>query len=826
MATTTDIIVEDIRSGRMDSNGPKRGREPVVEWIMGRVTPWRDWRDNQYKKRWDEYYRLWRGIWDPNDKLRQSERSRIITPALQQAVEVVVADIEEAIFGRGRRWIDIEDDVNDEERQDMELVVKLLLEDYEEDKIPDQMAQVFLNAALYGTGIAKLVVEKQKVLQPFEEPILGTEEVAVLVQEDIRIAVKLVNIDPYNFVIDPVAACVDDALGCAHEYMLPRHKVEALMTKGVWRKAGLSAWDDDSRSARSGELQNPTAQDQIWITEWHGLVPKNMLGIGEEKDDEFFELMKNENVTAIDQTKIGERDLVEAVVTIANESTVLKAVENPFMMRDRGIIAYQHDTVPNRFWGRGIAEKGYNAQKALDTEWRARIDALAYSNSPMLAIEASSIPRGAEQRLAFHPGRVLLTSGNPNDTIREFRLSGPDPNTYRHTSEAERMIQMGTGAMDSASPEGVSPRNQTASGMSMILAGAMKRSKRTMQNIERNFLDMWVKKSAWRYMEFNPRRYPTMDLKFRVHSTMGIMAREFEQAQMTNLLQTVPPESPAYWILLRGIYDNSSFSDKEKVVQTVDQIIEQMQQPKKPEDDPQFKLEMQKMELEARKVQVNALIEKAKIDIDVAKNEFISQIESRKVDLQEGKLAVNVKDSLTKELKAESEAVFNVARAQAARAEQLATDAAERETRQVKQFENVSNIVMETLSVLRSDNKESMQAMEQSLTGIIGQLGEEINQRVATPEAITQQLEERIGPLGQALFPQQQQGPNAPQLGGGDEVSQQLASMQAEMEQLRGAENGDIPIERDERGLVKSVGGRQVNRGADGLIAGIGGEGE
>ena len=46
------------------------------------------------------------------DKTRDSERSRIISPALQQAVESSVAEVEEATFGRGK-WFDISDDVND-----------------------------------------------------------------------------------------------------------------------------------------------------------------------------------------------------------------------------------------------------------------------------------------------------------------------------------------------------------------------------------------------------------------------------------------------------------------------------------------------------------------------------------------------------------------------------------------------------------------------------------------------------------------------------------------------------------------------------------------
>ena len=62
------------------------------------------------KRSFDEYYRLWRGQWDPADSQRASERSRIISPALQQAVESNVAELEEATFGRGK-FFDIADDL-------------------------------------------------------------------------------------------------------------------------------------------------------------------------------------------------------------------------------------------------------------------------------------------------------------------------------------------------------------------------------------------------------------------------------------------------------------------------------------------------------------------------------------------------------------------------------------------------------------------------------------------------------------------------------------------------------------------------------------------
>jgi len=81
----------------------------LTSWIMSKCEDWRDHYDTTYRDSHEEYYRLWRGIWSSEDRMRESERSRLISPALQQAVESSVAEVEEATFGRGK-WFDIRDD--------------------------------------------------------------------------------------------------------------------------------------------------------------------------------------------------------------------------------------------------------------------------------------------------------------------------------------------------------------------------------------------------------------------------------------------------------------------------------------------------------------------------------------------------------------------------------------------------------------------------------------------------------------------------------------------------------------------------------------------
>ena len=106
----------DYYEGLEDS--PMVIEESLEDWVMYNCNKWRDHYEANYSQKFDEYYRLWRGIWASEDKTRDSERSRIIAPALQQAVESSVAELEEATFGRGK-WFDISDDRNDPDSSDI-----------------------------------------------------------------------------------------------------------------------------------------------------------------------------------------------------------------------------------------------------------------------------------------------------------------------------------------------------------------------------------------------------------------------------------------------------------------------------------------------------------------------------------------------------------------------------------------------------------------------------------------------------------------------------------------------------------------------------------
>jgi len=572
----------------------------LVSFIVDHCNRWRDHRDVNYLDKWEEYERLWRGIWDGADKTRESERSRLITPALQQAVEGKQAEISEAVFGRGE-FFDITDDRQDQDKSDIPLVRQQMHEDFKFTKIKKSVDDVILLAELYGTGIGEITVEEKLVMYPSTQPIPGTSMAAIGVTEEKKFMVHLNPINPRNFLIDPNARDVDSSLGVAIEEYMPYHVIIKGMVDGTYRKVGITPSYHDMELEPVQEM-SPKQDDKIRVIRYYGLVPKEYLEELQKKDGEEIVDLFPEGSMAEDY-----QDMVEAIVIIADDQWLLKAEENPYMMKDRPVVAYQADSMPGRFWGRGTAEKGYNMQKAIDAQIRAHLDSLALTTAPMMAMDATRLPRGAKYDV--RPGKNLLVNGNPNEIMMPFKFGNTDPLNMGTAQAFQSMLLQATGTMDTASmPDKVAAGEASGAGLSMALSGLMKKNKRTLINFQEDFLIPFITKSAYRFMQFDPDRYPVKDFVFLPVSTLGMVAREYEQQQMMGLMSTLGAQSPIVPLLLQGVIQGSSISNREEIISG----LQQMSQPDPMQQQMQeiamatAQAELQKTQAEAAKAMAEA----------------------------------------------------------------------------------------------------------------------------------------------------------------------------------------------------------------------------
>ncbi len=97
--TASNSILVDTPDAGAKSEKPQAGGE-LAGWLVSRADTWTSYRDRGYAARWGEYWRMWRGMWASDDANRASERSRLIAPALSQAIEMTVAELEEGLFSK------------------------------------------------------------------------------------------------------------------------------------------------------------------------------------------------------------------------------------------------------------------------------------------------------------------------------------------------------------------------------------------------------------------------------------------------------------------------------------------------------------------------------------------------------------------------------------------------------------------------------------------------------------------------------------------------------------------------------------------------------
>lgn len=592
----------------------------LLKFIVGHTDRWRDYRDQNYADKWDRYERIFRGIWEEADKERGSERSRLISPATQQAIETRHAEIMEAIFGQGE-FFDIEDDLADKNGSvDIEQLKKQLYEDFRQNKIRKSIDQITLMGEIYGTGIGEIVVEKKIKPYPMQVPV-DAQQTAYGTGEKEYVCVKLVPVSPKNFVFDPNSDSIDDSLGVGIERYVSTHKIAKGIADGKYRNVDITSMHDGN-SLEPTQQEADFRDDKVKLLTWYGLVPREYL----TGDEEEYENLLGDEMEDY-------ADMVEAVVIIGNDGIILKAEKSPYMMEDRPVISYQADTMPNRLLGRGTAEKADNMQRAIDGSMRCHMDGLALTSAPMVAIDATRWPRGA--KFQVQPGKALLTNGAPSEILMPFKFGTTDGAAMETSKEFERMLLMAAATIDS---NGAVSQVARDVGMDMATATLIKKYKRTLVNFQEDFLIPFIYKAAWRYMQFDPERYPSTDMTFVPTAMLGIIAREHETKQLAFLIQTLGAQSPLTPILMQGILKNSGVSDRESMIEQMKQMSQpnpeqqQMQMQAGQLDMALKQAELQKTQAEAQKTTVEAQI--APLE---SKAKMISALSNNLDDDQEGK---------------------------------------------------------------------------------------------------------------------------------------------------------------------------------------------
>lgn len=71
-------------------------------------------------------------------------------------------------------------------------------------------------------------------------------------------------------------------------------------------------------------------------------------------------------------------------------------------------------------------------------------------------------------------------------------------------------------------------------------------------------------------MQFDPEKYPSKDYHFSVVSSLGVIAREYEVSQLAQVLQVIPPNTPAHGAMIKAIIQHMNVTSKEQLLEVID----------------------------------------------------------------------------------------------------------------------------------------------------------------------------------------------------------------------------------------------------------------
>src|SRR5271165_1073812 len=230
-------------------------------WVYTKVNVWEDTRNRGYQQLWGEYWRMWRGKWSIQEINRLSERSKLIAPALAQAIEQTVSEIEEAIFSK-EEWFDAAVDT----AKDMAGLVmrNQLLTDLDKVNAADQIMEAVLNGAIFGTMVAKVNTGLHTEHSPKRDPV--TYELKPNSKKQVQVAIE--SIRPDQFIPDPVGVSIQQMLGCAHRVQKTLSYTLEKCQEGVYNQNAIGQLFPTRRLKNSDvDLEDPMAINTTYESE-------------------------------------------------------------------------------------------------------------------------------------------------------------------------------------------------------------------------------------------------------------------------------------------------------------------------------------------------------------------------------------------------------------------------------------------------------------------------------------------------------------------------------------------------------------------------------
>jgi len=564
---------------------PKSGR--IVSYVEERYNK-ADTARYSEEARWLEAYRNYRGIYGPDVKFTDTEKSQVFVKVTKTKVLAAYGQITEVLFGNNTFPLSVnpttlpdgvEDSVHIETNPQLEEAegqfgAKLLpgetMQDLRErlGGMRKELSPVGEKLkAGPGTGPTQVTFEPSMIAAKkmekkihdqideskgkkhlrsaaFECALFGTGIMKGPFAVDkeypkwnesgeyeplIKTVPQITSVSLWDFYPDPDANNMEEA-----EYIIERHKMSRSQLRALNKRPFF----------RENAIKTAITMGENFTKEWWEQV---MEDDNQEVGTERFEVLEfwgNVDVSILEEYDIKipknlrKEEELSVNIWICN-GQVLRLVMNPFTPRVIPYYVVPYEVNPYSMFGIGIAENMADTQLLMNGFMRMAVDNAALSGSLLIEVDETNLVPG--QDMSVYPGKVFRRQGGaPGQAIFGTKFPNVSNENMQMFDKARVLADESTGFPSFAHGQtGVSGVGRTASGISMLMSAANGSIRTVVKNID-DYLLAPLGRALFAFnMQFDFDGEIKGDLEVKAEGTESLMANEVRSQRLMQFLGVV-----------------------------------------------------------------------------------------------------------------------------------------------------------------------------------------------------------------------------------------------------------------------------------------------
>ena len=345
----------------------------------------------------------------------------------------------------------------------------------------------------------------------------------------IKVVPEASHVSIWNFYWDPDASNTEDCQYVIERHKMSRTQLRALKRRPHFRKNVIDLLID----------QGETYIKKYWEDDLHDYAPN--FGVDRFEVLEYWgnvdiELLEENEISIPDEFKEG--DELQANIWYCN-GKIIRLVLNPFKPSKIPYYAVPYELNPYSLAGVGVGENMDDTQTLMNGFMRMAVDNAVLSGNLVFEVDETNLVPG--QDLSVYPGKVFRRQGGaPGQALFGTKFPNVSQENMQLFDKARQLADESTGMPSFAHGQtGVSGVGRTASGISMLMNAAGGSIKTVIKNVD-DYLLAPLGKAFFNFnMQFDFDPEIKGDLEVNARGTESLMATEVRSQRLMQFLQIV-----------------------------------------------------------------------------------------------------------------------------------------------------------------------------------------------------------------------------------------------------------------------------------------------